>query len=145
MYPAALHRIPTQTVDSSQIFENWLLQKHPKMINKMTKSWARNTIGYLEQVCLKQAHDVFSWLLSSKTYLPTQLLLSWSVICLLRSISQIDTRRKRLNNFKRFNFVDGDNKLQFKNLTTLMAALSSYETIFPLRFPQWSVMWCPNG
>ena len=39
MYPAALHKIPTQTVDSSQVFKRWILQKQPKMINKMTKSW----------------------------------------------------------------------------------------------------------
>ena len=38
MSPAALHKIPTQTVDSSQVFERWILQKQPKMINKMTKS-----------------------------------------------------------------------------------------------------------
>ena len=42
MYPAALHKTPTQTVDSSQVFEKWILQKQPKMINKMTKSWDRN-------------------------------------------------------------------------------------------------------
>ena len=57
MYPAALHKIPTQTVDSSQIFERWILQKQPKMINKMTKSWDRNTIKDLEQVCPKQDQD----------------------------------------------------------------------------------------
>ena len=55
MYPAAVHKIPPQTVDSSQVFEKWLLQKLPKMINKMTKRWDRNTISYLEQVCPEQA------------------------------------------------------------------------------------------
>ena len=60
MYPAALHKIPTQAVDSSQVFERRILQKHPKMINKMTKSWDRNTISDLEQVCPKQAHDFLS-------------------------------------------------------------------------------------
>ena len=29
MYPAALHKNPTQTVDSSQIFEKWILQNQP--------------------------------------------------------------------------------------------------------------------
>ena len=57
MYPAALHKFPTQTVDSSQVFERWILQKQPKMINKMTKSWDRNTISDLEQVCREQAQD----------------------------------------------------------------------------------------
>ena len=50
MYPAALHKIPTQTVASSQVFEKWILQKQPKMINKLTKSWDRNTNSDLEQV-----------------------------------------------------------------------------------------------
>ena len=92
MYPAALHKIPTQTVDSSQVFERWILQKQPKMINKMTKSWDRNTIKDLEQVCPKQAHDFLSWLLSSKTILPRLILSSWSVICFVSSISQNEWR-----------------------------------------------------
>ena len=57
MYPAALHKSPTQTVDSSQVFERWIFQKQPKMINKMTKSWDRNKISDLERVCPKHARD----------------------------------------------------------------------------------------
>ena len=60
MYPAALHKVPTKTNDSSQVFERLILQKHPKMINKVTKSWDRNTISVLEQVCPKQAQDFLS-------------------------------------------------------------------------------------
>ena len=37
MYPAALHKFPTQTVDSSHVSEKCVLQKQPKMINKLTK------------------------------------------------------------------------------------------------------------
>ena len=37
MSPAALHKNPTQTVDSSQVFERWILQKQPGMINKKNK------------------------------------------------------------------------------------------------------------
>ena len=54
MSPAALHKIPTQTVDSSQVFERRFVQKQPKTINKMTKSWDRNTFSNLEHVCPKQ-------------------------------------------------------------------------------------------
>ena len=60
MYPAALHKLPTQTVDSSQVFENGILQKQPMMINKMTKRWDRITISDLKQVCPKQAQDFLS-------------------------------------------------------------------------------------
>ena len=60
MYPAALHKNPAQTVESSQVFERLFLQKQPRMINKMTKSWDRNTISDLEQVCPKQAQDFLS-------------------------------------------------------------------------------------
>ena len=37
MYPTAPHKIPTQTVDSSQVFERWIRQKQSKMINKTDK------------------------------------------------------------------------------------------------------------
>ena len=94
MYPAALHKVPTQTVDSSKVFENWSLQKQPKMINKMTKTWDRNTISELEQVCPKQDQDFLSWLLSSKTILPRLILTSWSVICFVSSISQKESLKK---------------------------------------------------
>ena len=57
MYPAALQKTPTQTVDSSQTSERRILQKQPKVINKMTKSWDRNKISDLEHVCPKQAQD----------------------------------------------------------------------------------------
>ena len=60
MYPTALYKVPTQTVDSSQVFERRILQKQPKMINRMTKSWDRNTVCDLEQVCPKQAKDFLS-------------------------------------------------------------------------------------
>ena len=59
LYPAALHKIPTQTVDSSQVFEK-CLQKHPKLIKKLTKNWDRNAISDLEQVCPKQDQDLLS-------------------------------------------------------------------------------------
>ena len=65
MYPAALHKIPTQTIDSSQIFEKWILQKQPKMINKMTKR-DRNTISDLEQVCRQRQFYLDQY------YLPNQ-------------------------------------------------------------------------
>ena len=38
MYPAALHKIPTQTVDSAQSLEKWNLQKQQKKINKMKET-----------------------------------------------------------------------------------------------------------
>ena len=60
MYPAALHKMPTQTVDSSHVFGGRNVQKQPKMIKKMTKSWDRNTISDLDQVCPKQAQDFLS-------------------------------------------------------------------------------------
>ena len=37
MYPTAVHKIFTQTIDVSQVFEKWYLQKQPKTINKITK------------------------------------------------------------------------------------------------------------
>ena len=100
MYPAALHRIPSQTIDSSQVFEKWILQKQPKMITKMAKTWDRNTISDLEQVGPKQAQDILFWLLSSKTVLPRLILSSWSVICLVSSLSQNESHKKILSIWK---------------------------------------------
>ena len=37
MHPAALHKLPTQTVDSSQVFERRIVQKQPKIIKKTQK------------------------------------------------------------------------------------------------------------
>ena len=67
MYPSALHKNPTQTVVSSQVFEKRIVQNQPKITSKIAESWDKNTINDLEQVCLKQAHNLLSWLLSSKT------------------------------------------------------------------------------
>ena len=100
MYPAALHKIPTQIRDSSHVFERWILQKHPKMINKITKRWDRNTISDLEQVCPKQAQYFLSWLLSSKAILPSLMLSSWTVICFLSSISQNECYSKIMSSWK---------------------------------------------
>ena len=147
MYPAALNRIPTQTVDSSQVFESWILQKQPKIFNKSTKNWDKNTIEDLEQVCPKQFHDFLCWLLSSRTILPRLTLSSWSVICLVRSIPQYWISKKQLNHFKRFIFVDSDNTFHLTNFTTLKAALSSYQSIllYALHSEVWSFVWMGNS
>ena len=60
MYPAALHKIPTQTVDSSQVLVKCIRQKQPQIIKSITKNWDKNTIKDLEQVCPKQDHDLLS-------------------------------------------------------------------------------------
>ena len=86
-YPAALYKIFTQTVDSSQVFETRILRRQPKIINKVTRSWDKDTIKDVEQFMTKQAHVSFFWLFSSKTKLP-RLLFSSSVICLVRSIAR---------------------------------------------------------
>ena len=60
MYPAALHKIRTQTVDSSQILAKCIRQKQPQIFKSFTKNWYKNTITDLEQVCAKQDHDLLS-------------------------------------------------------------------------------------
>ena len=37
MYPAALHKIPTQSVDSSQVLAKCIRQKQPPTIKSITK------------------------------------------------------------------------------------------------------------
>ena len=60
MYPAALHKIPTQTVYSSQVLAKGIRQKQPQTIKSITKNWDKNTIKDLEQVCPKHDHDLLS-------------------------------------------------------------------------------------
>ena len=60
MYPAALHKIATQTVDSSQVLAKCIRQKYSQIIESITKNWDRNTKKDLEQVCPKQDHDLLS-------------------------------------------------------------------------------------
>ena len=44
MYPAALHRNPTQTVDASQVFERSIIRNQPNIFQKITESWDKNII-----------------------------------------------------------------------------------------------------
>ena len=69
MIPAALHKIPTQTVLSSQDFDKCVLQKLPRITNKMTKIWDKKTISDLEQECPIQLQDFLSELFPSNTIL----------------------------------------------------------------------------
>ena len=60
MYPAALYKIPTQTVDSSQVLVKCLRQKQPQITKSITIKRDKNTNKDLEQVCPKQDHDFLS-------------------------------------------------------------------------------------
>ena len=80
MYPAALHKITTQTVDSSQVLAKCVCQKQPQLIKSITKNWDKNTINDLEQVCPKQDHNLLSTSWSSKTDLSKLVLSVWSSI-----------------------------------------------------------------
>ena len=62
MYPAALHKFLTQTVDSSQVLAKCLRQKQLQIFKSITKNWEKNTIKDLEQVCPKHDHDLLSTL-----------------------------------------------------------------------------------
>ena len=129
MYPAVSHKNPSQKVSSSQVFERWIFQKQQKIINKMTKSSDQNTIEGLEQLCPKRNHDFLCWMLTSETQSHRLLVSSWSVICLLCSISQNWTLRKRLNDFERFKFVDTDKTFRKANFTTISGTFSSKQTL----------------
>ena len=74
MNAAALHKIPTQTVDSSQVLAKCTRQKQPQIIKSITKKWDKNTIKDLEQVCPEQDHDLLSTFWSSKTILSKMIL-----------------------------------------------------------------------
>ena len=54
MYPAALHKIPTQTVDSSQVLAKCIRQKQPQTTKGITKNCDKIAIKDVEQVCPKQ-------------------------------------------------------------------------------------------
>ena len=98
------------------------------MINKKTKSWDRNTISDLEQVCPKQDQDFLSWLLSSKTILPRFFLSSWSVIFFVSSISQNEKKSCRVERIK---LVVNTNTINTYNLQMLHSPFSIH-LCFPL-------------
>ena len=60
MYPAVLKKKLAQTVESSEVFERRILQKQPKLINKIKKTCDEITTKYLKQVCPKKAHNFLS-------------------------------------------------------------------------------------
>ena len=59
-YLAALHKMSTQTVRSSQVFWKKVFPIVIKKINKMTKRRDKKSTKLLEQVSLEQDHDSFS-------------------------------------------------------------------------------------
>ena len=147
MYPASLHRNPTQTVASSQIFERRILQKQPNVIHKITKSWDKNTIKDLEQVCPKQSRIFLSWLMSSKKLLPRFSYLLDQSSALYAQFFNNESQRKKLNRFKIFFSVVSYNTFHFTNITTLNVALSSYQTFLPyaLHNEMWSCVCMVNS
>ena len=80
MYPSALHKIPTQTVKSSQVLAKCIRQKQPQIIKNVSKNWDKNTNKDLEQVCPKQDHDLLSMFWSPKPILSKLILSLWSSI-----------------------------------------------------------------
>ena len=60
MYPAALHKIPTQTVGSSGVLAKCIRQEQPQIIKSILKNLDKKTIRDLEQVCPKRDHDLLS-------------------------------------------------------------------------------------
>ena len=141
MYPGALLRTPIQTVDSSQVFESWILQNQPNLVNEMTKSWDKNTTKDLEQVCLKQAHNFSFDYCRQKKFFENE------VICLIIHLScrlnfSIKNFEKRLKHFENFKFVDTDSTIHNTNFIFLNDALSSYQN---LRFAQWSMILCVDA
>ena len=59
-YPAALQKIPTQTVDSSQVSAKCIRQRQQRIIKSITNNWDKNTVTDLEPVCPKQDNDLLS-------------------------------------------------------------------------------------
>ena len=49
MIRAATHEIPAQTVLSSQDFDKCILQKLPRITNKMTKIWDKKLLAILNK------------------------------------------------------------------------------------------------
>ena len=144
MYPTALHKIPTQTDDTSQVFERRILNKQPNILNKICNSCDKNTTKDLEQVfpnmptifflhcyCQRQVYIDYHYLHDQSSVLYAQFLNkeTW----------------KKLKLFERFNLVDTDKKLHFTKFTTLNDALSSYQKNFALGSAEWSVVLCLNG
>ena len=80
MIPAALHKIPTQILLSSQDFDKCLLQKLPRKTNKMTNDWDKKAIRDMEQECPIQLQDFLSELFSLNKILSKLIWSAWLAI-----------------------------------------------------------------
>ena len=56
MYPVAFHKIPSKTLDSSQVLGRLFLQKQQNIVNKEPKGWDKRSIRDLEKVYPKHTH-----------------------------------------------------------------------------------------
>ena len=85
MIPAALHKIPTQTVLSSQDVDKCILQKLLRITNEKTKNWDKKTISDHEPECPIQLQDLLSELSSSTKILSKLIWSAWLAIRFSRS------------------------------------------------------------
>ena len=143
MYPAALHKIPTQTADSSQVFERWLLQKQPKMINKMTKSWDRNTISDLE-TSLSQTGPRFLLLIVVVKDNFSQINIIFLISHLFRKLNFSKWMLlKKSRRVKRIKLVVNTSTTNTYKIYKCCIAPSPYT--FAFFSAQWSFVWCQKG
>ena len=126
VYPATLQKTSTQTVDSSQLFPRTNSPKATKGNQQDHKK-------------LRQKHNQRYGTRLSQTRPPFTLLnvvakdnfTLISIIFLFMHYLIKEYRRRRLNHFEIFDFVDDGKTFNIANFTTLNAALSGYQTILP--------------
>ena len=127
MHYAALHKIPTRTVVSSQFFQRRNLQKQRKIIKKATKggtktqSEIRNRFVKHETTAfplISVVKDQFAWL--------KNLIFIRFPVSMLNS-SKMNLGRKNLNHLTRFVYVDTNTTFRKIRSITSTAALSSFQ------------------
>ena len=147
MYPAPLHKIPTQTIVSWHFLERWILQNQPTIINKMIKKVGTKTqlkiwnrfvpyrLTIFSLVFCRQRQVYLDWF-----YISDQSSVLYAHFLNKESWKKLESLRKIWN--RRYRQYNAQNK----KFTTLNAAFSSYQIIWPraLLSEVWSCVWMGN-
>ena len=130
MYNPAIHNVPTQTNESSQNFERWLLQKQLNRINKTMNSSDKKTNRILEQVCSNQTHfffmnavgkDTFVWIIF--IFIITDLIFSHSTLFFSLVIIE------KIGSIRIFHFVETTKTTNGTKYSTPSTAFTKYQCL----------------
>ena len=145
MHPAPLHKTPTQTVDQTQVFEKWILQKKPEILYKMTQVGTKTQLKVWNRFVPNRTtiYSLDFWL-PGRFYVEYFCLLDQQLVVSAQFLS--NENRKKWMKWKISLHWDCQNISQYRKFTTLKAAVVHYQALlrWALRSEVWSCVWIGN-